>query len=337
MRKFLVTLLVLVLVGTAYAQWGIQTWKGDCPTWVYLWNRFACPSGGELLTSCVTSFDALYEFEEATGSNATDSSGNGNTLTQSGTIARASAGGIAGRGQYAVFDGINDVFSCTDATCPVFDYVDAYTIGGWFMETSGGLLSAVFDKFTGVTGYNALFNNVGGTARMEHTQGDGVDNQINVSVSGRMAANEWHFLLVRYNDGGAIMRGWNDGTQFVVNTVQGDSPGNAADFELGADGGAGFFTGRMDDIFAIGGTGGFTIDNLEACQIASCNVDRQLCTCDGADPTLYKACSTDVDCRIDGNTVALCDGGTCKGRNSAAEGTPGAEGCTLPACNAPCP
>jgi hypothetical protein len=71
----------------------------------------------------------------------------------------------------------------------------------------------------------------------------------------------------------------------------------------------------------------------QQCRAGSCGISGSLCMCDGVVPAAYLACNADVDCRLGGNTTALCDTAAhlCTGRNAV--GTVNMGGCALPACN----
>ena len=87
--------------------------------------------------------------------------------------------------------------------------------------------------------------------------------------------------------------------------------------------------GQLDECF---------VDNVawsvsQVCRAGRCQLDGSLCMCDPGTPANYLTCTVDANCRVSGNTTAICDtsAGTCRGRD------PGGVNCTPTSCNASAP
>jgi hypothetical protein len=117
------------------------------------------------------------------------------------------------------------------------------------------------------------------------------------------------------------------------------------DFQVGASGG--FLQAAIDDCYVYSGV----LGPNSVTRITRCATDGTLCMCDGSNAANFKSCSVNADCRVVGNTTAICGaGGTCTGLDVGlcAGGSNGNKLCTqnsdcpsstctlgtMPACNA---
>lgn len=150
------------------------------------------------------------------------------------------------------------------------------------------------------------------------------------SISGTLIADRWTAIGCLFNGAGGA---GNSIAQSFTNGNAGSASGGhnplssatTVDFNLGSSSGSAS-TGNLDDICVYGGV----LSAASFCKIARCGNDGKACKCDSGTPTDYRTCSSNADCRVDGNTTGICTAGSCSGFD---EGTCGGGANAGFACN----
>lgn len=286
---------------------------------------------------------AVWLFEEAAGSNAIDATGNGNTMTDNGSVPRAT--GVQGDYAADVLSG-TDYFTCTEANCPDLDAIaDAeFTFGCWVNPTN--LHSStpgpnMLARWGTTTGWRLGLSSP--TNRWPRCGAATTATEAFALAQVTTNADEWMHLVCRFQDTGPASQfhisrnGVNtDGGVISTSTyaptdVDAIMPETVTSQQ---------YDGLLDECFFDD----VEWTNAQAARACSIQIDGSLGRCDAANPTNYLPCNSNADC----GGVAICDtgagaiddtycvegtkSGCCMGRNSTA-----CSGAALTACNAAAP
>lgn len=193
-----------------------------------------------------------WQFDNGSGTNATDSSGNGNTLALTGSPAWTTgqingALDLSGSGQYG---------SVADPASGVLDFADStdFSLSGWFNRDTFAadhtILAKKNDQITN-QGYVLWVDNNGSTDTLIFEASDGVDTY-QMASSTQFNTTGWHNFVVTWDDSvgmnmyidGHLDNGATSGTFANVNSLA-----NTRAFRAGAESDAGVpFDGKLDDI-----------------------------------------------------------------------------------------
>lgn len=269
-----------------------------------------------------SAFVAFWRCDEVSGT-LTDSSGNGNGLSQVGGVARGSTGVPEGT-RYCIFDGTDDNATCTDGTCPQLrlNTLAEYTLSAWYRVRAFEVSEPVFSHKATGTGWR--FNNFVTAATWEHEDSGGLRS---VSIVDAGVLDEWHYWGISARVSGGRMwtsssattgpTGWENNQAVIGGQIEFAS----ATTILGGDGGTVFATFDIDALSIDNAAWGHSTH----CTRCSCGRDGALCMGNGFGGYLF--CLVDTDCRKGGNTTATCQSNRCVGRN---EGTDiGCNGCNM--------
>jgi hypothetical protein len=142
---------------------------------------------------------AEWNFEDATGTSAKDSSGNGNTGTWNGTGSHWANGKL---GKAAEFNSSDD-YIINNATATSLNNLSTLTISTWFYPRSYGeaSFSRILKKHTGgYSGTNQYFDiSVQATQQMSFCTGWSVARQCWLTDANAYTLNRWNYLTITYN------------------------------------------------------------------------------------------------------------------------------------------
>ncbi len=137
-----------------------------------------------------------WKMDETSG-NATDSSGNGDTLTNTNTVTYA-AGKFGNAGS---FNGSTQYFTCTDANCGGSGKLDYPGTGGWSIgawiktstSTKPSISYTIVSKWASSQGYELLINYQG------YAQARFAGDTSVVSGTTVITDQQWHYVMAVYN------------------------------------------------------------------------------------------------------------------------------------------
>ncbi len=199
-----------------------------------------------------------WKLDDGTGTNATDSSGNANTLAMTGSPSWVtgnigpSALDFSGSGQY---------LSVADPASGVLDFVDGadFTISGWFNRDTAAADHTIVAKKNDQTtnaGYVVWIDNNGSTDYLSAEISDGTDTYSAIGTTD-LSATGWHHFSVVWDDATGLyiyLDGKLDGST-TSSTASINSLANANAFRIGAESDAGVpFDGKIDDVKLYGKT-----------------------------------------------------------------------------------
>lgn len=194
--------------------------------------------------------------DDGSGTNATDASGNGNTLAMTGSPSWAT-GQI---GPYALdFSGSGQYLSVADPSSGVLDFGDGadFTISGWFNRdtfAADHTLVAKKNDQTTSAGYVVWIDNNGGTDYLSAEISDGTDTYSAIGAT-NLSSTGWHQFSIVWDDSTGLsiyLDGKLDGST-TSSTTSINSLANALAFRIGAESDAGVpFDGKIDNITLYG-------------------------------------------------------------------------------------
>jgi len=188
---------------------------------------------------------------------------------------------------------------CADTDCDELDgnASKGLTWGGWFLIDSDAAVPYPIYNISGNYGYSILRNATAKDVRCR--VGDGTDWIAANGTDNDWTPNVWHHVVCKH-----------DGSTTITAYFNGVAQGTAAQSPIAADTGDFYVDtattgsgGNADEVFVYDAV----LDDVEVCRIARCGMNGNLCMCDVTDPTTFKSCSVDANCRIPGNTTALCN------------------------------
>lgn len=225
-----------------------------------------------------------------------------------------------------------EILTCTHAVCG--DTAELSVNGSvtylcYTRKTVDGTGSSyIFNKLTGNNGYRMTRDN--DNDRITCTAGNGSAAADSSAINSHLV-NNWYHAACVFND-------TTNELEAFVDAVGSGSPATLTSLGTGAT----TFAISTSTIGWEGQTDNCVVypaafDDAELCRDCSCMTSGELCSCDPTEPTNYKPCTVDADCREGTHNVAICDttNGTCSGYNTGSN--PGCRGCTLTACNAAMP
>ena len=210
------------------------------------------------------SLRGYWKMDDGSGTNATDASGNGNTLAMTG-----SPSWVAGQiGPYSLtFSGSGQYLSIADPASGVLDFPNGtnFSLSGWFNRSAFAadhtIIAKKNDQTTGA-GYVVWIDNNGSTDHLFFEASDGT-HTYQIQSTTDFSASGWHHFAVTWNDNnstatnpvnlyidGKLDNGSTSGTFSSVTDLS-----NALAFTIGAESDAGVpFAGSLDDIRVYGYT-----------------------------------------------------------------------------------
>jgi hypothetical protein len=281
---------------------------------------------------------AVWRFE----GDFTDATGHGNTLTASASAPTfPSTAGLFVEGAQAVqfAAATTQLASCSAGACPTLSQTSNLTWGCWARSDDVATRTFVH-KLSGAGGAGSymaerVFSAAPTAANtLRCTLSNGAATVTSISAATWTATGG----VAPYRFAACVFDDTANTVQSFLNAVGGAmAPFPAA---MAAQGGpfsvsdaTAPWNAQLDECF---------VDDaawtpVQLCRAGSCGIDGTLCMCAGALPSTYLACNADSDCRVAGNTTALCNTAThlCTGRNSG--GSVDMGGCALPACDAGAP
>ena len=207
------------------------------------------------------SLRGYWKLDDGSGTNATDASGNANTLAMTG-----SPSWVAGQiGPYSLdFSGTGQYLSVASPASGVLDFADgaSFSITGWFNRDTFTADHTIVAKRNGQTatddGYIVYIDDATDTLVFEASDTADTDEYQRVSTSA-FTATGWHQFAVTWNDSATtdpvnifIDGALNNGTATGTFASMGDLTESVA-FRIGAESDAGNpFDGKLDDIRIYG-------------------------------------------------------------------------------------
>jgi len=200
-----------------------------------------------------------------------------------------------------------------------------FTFGAWVRPEAGSggtwFINSKSDSTTG--GYQAQFSNAAGNPDKTICRiNDSGNNPTTATGTATPALDTWLHVACRVYAGNVAL--YENGV--LQATAAGTyAAANGTVWAVGGDATQADLIGSMDEVFFFN----TAISDASICRVCSCGIEGRLCTCDVTDPTAYRACTVDGDCRA----PSTCDGSFCRGRRVSACGS-----CTITAtCNQAAP
>ena len=170
-----------------------------------------------------------------------DFSGNGNTLSYTGTSLTTDKNGVAGKAR--LFNGSSDYITGTDIIYP-----NNFTISMWYYLNSGVSTDnpELFDHYESGGNRICFFGN-GTSNRAIRWIVKGSSNNFDRVTSELIGEDEWHFITMKRS--GDIFTLYKDGVQIdtitlAVGTINPDAPFYISKYGIGS---AGWFSGKIDE------------------------------------------------------------------------------------------
>lgn len=192
---------------------------------------------------------AAFHFNESSG-NAADSSANGNTLTNNGTVTYGS-GKLSNA---AYFDGSSGMyFSRANGSLTGLINTGDQSISLWAYFTnaspsSGTFFALVSLESTGAPAFNFGWGNEGGTLRFQYVTSSSGTNQTAARISWTPSANTWYHIVVTYTASGSGVEIFVNGSSIGTATASSTKSGDGA-FQIGKSVGFGnTMNGRIDEV-----------------------------------------------------------------------------------------
>lgn len=323
----------------------------------------ATPTGGATPHDWGSSFVRWYSLDEASGTRALGGGTCGtdcDLVNSAGTFAQDATNFQEGAAGGDV-QNTNGRRGCDAATCDEFACGGgSVTFGGRFRPDAlaGNAGRHYMTRKSGNTGYEMLGRSTTGDS-ITCAWGFGGSTAFSSTVAGTFGADQFTSMACRYDGSGGA--GNSTGTAFAMGHASGtaSSSGNPLDASVAQDFNIGTSTGNtaaatttVDEVWATC----LALTPQQICRVHRCQINGKACMCDSGTPGTHKACSAHDDCRVGGNTTALCLAGTCSGHDGGvclgganqgkrctvanqATDCPSStcDLCTLPACNATAP
>lgn len=323
----------------------------------------ATPTGGATPHDWGSSFVRWYSLDEASGTRALGGGTCGtdcDLVNSAGTFAQDATNFQEGAAGGDV-QNTNGRRGCDAATCDEFACGGgSVTFGGRFRPDAlaGNAGRHYMTRKSGNTGYEMLGRSTTGDS-ITCAWGFGGSTAFSSTVAGTFGADQFTSMACRYDGSGGA--GNSTGTAFAMGHASGtaSSSGNPLDASVAQDFNIGTSTGNtaaatttVDEVWATC----LALTPQQICRVHRCQINGKACMCDSGTPGTHKACSAHDDCRVGGNTTALCLAGTCSGHDGGVCLSGANQGkrctvanqatdcpsstcdlCTLPACNATAP
>jgi hypothetical protein len=191
--------------------------------------------------SLLTGLQAYWAFDESSG-NATDSSGNSNTLTNNNSATYTT--GVLGNAATLVGTS-SQSFSIADNA--FVSVVTGWSLSFWFRldssQTGGsGSYYSLYGKRTGENGILGYTENVSGTWRLYIASGTGSFSGAQVSGLA-LSLDTWYHCVVYYNSSSTKV--YVNGTEYTISLPNITDPSSA--FQIGAGSGYPTHRGKIDE------------------------------------------------------------------------------------------
>jgi hypothetical protein len=218
----------------------------------YSWWQSAIEAATTIQAPTNKGLVGYWSFEEATGTKATDFSGNGNTgtLTDMANPATATSGWGSGRlGGGLNFDGVDDYVNAGDPSSGVLDFSGAFTVSHWINPGNSIDTFSINKRLSGVViGYDFLIGPVSTAGQAQFRLQDSITGEGNSNTATGLNDGKWHHLvgvftgtqILIYKDGSAVGSpvSYAPAGNFLNTTV----------FNIAARAGASFYTGKIDEV-----------------------------------------------------------------------------------------
>jgi len=207
---------------------------------------------------------------------------------------------------------------------------------GWAYPDTGSMAGdgRMIEKRDTTTGYRITADNVSctGNGFRWRFRVDGTSKTVSSGGICDVVDSTWQHVAMTLTSAGVFCT-YFDGSLFNAPCSTGATlTDNSHNFQLSD---SSDYLGRMDEV----GIADVAFTAAEICKVQRCGIDGTLCTCDSGTTTAYKTCSVDTDCRdLAGggsdvscptcSSIALCEGGRCRGRAST---------CVLTTCDSAAP
>jgi hypothetical protein len=253
-------------------------------------------------------------------------------LTNTGTVVLDTTNVKEPTGSADLDPASDEWLACADGSCggaSKLDFPGSFTFCAWLRPDSVTGSYYIGKSSLGTNGYFLQRSSAG----LQFWVNDGA-TYAHADAATVFNIDVWVHACGQYTTGspGAIQL-YTDGLSNGPPVAQNPAADTTADFRIsnvggigaGSSGGA-LWGGNIDELTLWG----IALPADLICYQAHCGLDGTLCMGDATTPANYRACSVDADCRVSGNTTALCDTttGTCRGRTLT---------CTPSACSVAVP
>lgn len=273
-------------------------------------------TAGQALSDWSSSMVAWWSLDEASGTRA-KTGGSCSTTTCDLTISNSTNNQDAVNFQQGVasLDLVTNSSrrSCLGTTCTALALNTSVTFGARYRPhaLSGNIGREIINRYAANDGYSVEVSGSGDSATCAF--GFTTSTAFPGAIGGTLALDQWSSVVCRYD--GSAGNG-NAAGQAFANGMTSGSPttggnvlvtANARDFTLGSQSSTAI--GNLDEVFVYSGS----MVATSICRIHRCGIQGNLCRCATSPTSSYMSCSTSSDCRVGGNTTALCNNGTCSG------------------------
>lgn len=194
----------------------------------------------------------MWHMDESSGSRS-DSSGNGNTLTDNNTVASSTTKQEGLRS--ADFERDNSEYlSITDGSQTGLDLTSNFTIAFWYRpESVGAVVHGLVSKWTGASQRSYIVTKNASNQIQFNITSDGASAEDSVSSTGTLSAGTWYYITCVY-EASTRMEVYINGASDTTNTTTIESAvfNSTGAFLIGADAGSGspgnFADGLIDDV-----------------------------------------------------------------------------------------
>ena len=217
---------------------------------VRVYNRKFTPGEVEDLANWAPGPVGFWNFNEASGTSAFDSSGNGNTGTATQTTRVTGEYGSA-----LEYNASSDFVNA--GTDPSISYIESLTFSAWIYPTSGGNRHILSQNQTGKQ--LRLEGTAGSTLHLQghleyNEDGSGIDI---VTGNNTISLNTWQHVAMTYDDtGDRKIHLYINGVEAAVSTAATGSPDNNSLFAIlfgcsgtGSCNASQFFGGKIDEVY----------------------------------------------------------------------------------------
>ena len=215
----------------------------------FVWDRLATSDPSAYADRVLANTPAAYwRLGEASGTSATDSSGNGVTGTYNGTVTLGVTGAITGDSNKAVsVAGAGYLSASGSGGLNVTG--SALTVEGWVKGASQSNYTYIVSKSdgNGAVGYSLYTGSTGTLSFFVHTSASGL---VTATAPTSPWDNQWHYVAGTYD--GSAVRLYIDGAPVASSAATGTiTSSSSAAFNLGRYNGGGYaFSGSLDE-FAV--------------------------------------------------------------------------------------
>jgi hypothetical protein len=190
------------------------------------------------VTNATTGLAAAFGFDEASGTTATDSSGNGNTGTINGPV-RTTPGKF---GSALSFDGVNDQVAVADSGS--LDLTNGMTLEAWVRPSALTAWRTILMKEQTAGLVYGLYANGDTNRPSVHIT---TNNEKDVRGTAALALNTWTHVAATFD--GAVLRFFVNGTQVSTANIAGSMTASTGSLRIGGNSIWGeWFGGLIDEV-----------------------------------------------------------------------------------------